>query len=1286
VSYVLIAAMCLHWMRPGSVIETGDNYWQYRPFHALLRSFAGWNHFINVAGARSVGPYALPWLLPAALLGAVGGESFAQIAMLALVRAFEWTGAYALCRSLGASRAASFVAAWAFLLNPYAHTMTISAPVFDWLLGCMVWIARIAVVAAGDAQRRPSATFSLAAIAAAALLFVAQNPGLIVLAAIAIVVLFGLGGLVARDRAAYARWAAVTIATMLAASLWWLVPAANYYLGSTVTANTDATDYGWVVRNSSLLNNLRFIPTWSWNFSTYFTYARAFDSNLVTYASSFSLALLLGIGLATARGRKAAIARYCAIAGLTMLFLSKGMHPPFEAVNALLYRLPGFVVFREPTSKTPLLALVLFVPVAAFAIDTVARRASRALRAPRAAALATCAGVAFAASAVSAYPLLTGQAFHGATPGLPSVYVALPQYWRDAAAFLNERADRGALIVLPTATYYQTDYTWGYYGYDGLAYLLFDRPVEQEILGTYTQVPQINAIAERIVQAIGSRSPPARSMLADFNVRYLLFRNDARMIDGIPSPSERDVLALPGIVSVHRFGALDVVDLGDPGPSVTETRDWIASDTETAPDAVLESRAILERMPRINVADSTAASFPPPAVFENAGALAPIPLPAAVMADAPHRFVASSAAGARQVVSYAPGAVLKASFLRAAAERNEVRLSASELADPSSAPAVPLLHETPSTETGRIALFNPAPVPVRFDLQIAVDSEQDDVYVLSAAGGVWKSARVVAGPQPVFADFTGVVARPGPNVFYLADSTGAAGFGELRFERLAALADATRATRGSAVALAREERPHAIVGSVPLGISADARPSVRLEIAPDAFPIAYGAVAEFSYRGRNYRCYAELASNTKSDTKDDALSVAIADCLKDGVLYRQATSGDLARTLVRAVDIDVALLPKDPSLLKDDSQKPKSDSPNVGPGIASVEVTWDGTASRSLASAAPAASGDADVDESERAGNAYTYRFHSKPQTLGGNLVGHLVSVQTRDTTILGRVEAEDAGGLMLRDQDGSREWRPFASIERVGIIGAGTLDLQFTWHADSPYRRGQYLGLLLDGDRIETASATFEARTARGRRRFRAPLHLALAGDGAYLARFADTAFGAPAGSIDRIGLNLRVGARMTDNSVRVRIQLPDDSATTKAQIAIARSGHEADVVWADPRLSLLALGAPPRRGAQEIAEHVAFATDGLMIATRPPAASEPAILATHELYDPQWEGLCLGSCRPFLQHFRVDGYRNGWLVSGTGVIVLFEAIVVVQAVLAAASLGLLAALASRLRRSAPR
>jgi hypothetical protein len=1301
VSYILIAAMCLHWMHPGTVIETGDNYWQYRPFHALLRSFAGWNHFVNVAGARSVGPYALPWLLLAALLSAAGGESFAQIAMLALLRVLAWTGAYALCRALGASRTASLVAAWALLLNPYVLTMTIGSPVLEWLLACFVWIAGIAVVAARDARKRPAATFSLAAMAAAVLLFVAQNPGLIVLAALGSFSFFALGLLVAKDRAAYARWTALTAAAMLAASLWWLVPAANYYLGSTITADTNTTDYSWVVRNSSLLNNLRFIPTWSWTYSTYFTYARAFDSNAITYASSFSLALLLGIGLATARGRKAAVARYCTLVGLVMLFLSKGTHAPFEAVNALLYRVPGFIVFREPTSKTPLLALVLLVPVAAFAIDAVASRVALALRASRAAALATCACVVFAASAVSAYPLLTGEVFHGATPGLPSVYVKLPQYWRDAAAFLNERADRGAVTVLPTGTYYQTNYTWGYYGYDGLAYLLIDRPVEQEILGTYTQTPQVNAIAERIVRAIGARSPFVRSMLADFDVRYLLFRGDARMNGGVPSPSERDILAIPGIVSVHHFGPLDVVDLGDPGPSVTETRDWVASDGETAADTVLESRTMFEHLPRIDVATTNASLFPPPAVFENAGALAPIPMPASVLAGAPQRFVAGTAAAATQLVHYSSGAVLKTSYLRPAGERNTVRLTARELADPSSAPAVPLLYENPPTDMGRIELFNPAPAPIQFDLQVAVQSDQAETYVLSSAGGLWKSSRVAAASEPVFAKFSNVVARPGPNVFSLgSDSSNAVGFGELHFARVGALSDPTRATRDADVGLARSWRPHAIVGSVPLGIPADARPSIQLEIARDAFPLSYGAVAELSYGGRNYRCYVRAPAENHSDadsgnaspwsseasTTNDALSQAIAACLKDDVLYRQATTGDLARTLVRAVDIDIALSPKDkPSPASSPSPTPMSDSPTVNPGIASVAVSWDGTASRSLASAA-AASNDADVDESERSGNAYTYRFHAEAQTLSGNLVGHLVQLQTPDGTFLGRVEAEDARGLLLRDQDGGREWRPFASIDRVGIIGAGTLDLDLTWSADSPFRRGQYLGIALEGDRIEAASATFEAQTAGGRRRFSAPLHVALAGDGAYIARFADRAFGAAGGSIRRIELNLRVGARVVDNSVRVRIQLPDDSPAGRPQIAVVRSGQSAGVVWTDPRLSLFALGAAPRPPSPELAEHVAFAADGLSIATRPAAASKPAILATHELFDPQWQGLCFGGCRPLLQHFQVDGYRNGWLVSGEGTIVLFETVVVVQAVLAVASLGLLVLLASRLRRRVPR
>jgi hypothetical protein len=577
------------------------------------------------------------------------------------------------------------------------------------------------------------------------------------------------------------------------------------------------------------------------------------------------------------------------------------------------------------------------------------------------------------------------------------------------------------------------------------------------------------------------------------------------------------------------------------------------------------------------------------------------------------------------------------------------------------APAVPLLHEEPSTDRGRIEVFSPSSRPVRVDWDVAVQADRDTVYTLAAAGEIWKSQPVPAGARPAFAHFVNVTVRPGPNTFFFgSDTLAATVFGELRFLNHSAIVDAMAVTSDDGVALTRAQRPHAIVGSVPLDISADALPSVKLQIAEHS-PLTFGAIAELAYGGRNYRCYSDVAGNAV----DESLTSAITACLQENVLYRQVTLDDLAHTLLRAIDIDVVL-------------SSNVDELSVRPGLESVEVTWDGAASRNLESDAPAPS---DTVQSERSGNAFTYQLSMKPQTRKGKLVDHLVEVRTRDARTIGHVDAEDAGGLHLTDQDGSHEWRAFSSIERVGIVGAGAFDLRLRWRADSSYHRLQYLGVTVDGAPVESGSVIFEAQTPRGRRRFAAPLHLDLDGTGAYLARFAEGAFGAAAGSIDRVALDMRVRAQFrTANSVRIRIQLPDDTVPGRVGTSVIRSGRTARAVWVDPRLSVFAFGAPAHGAGLPIPEQIVLAADGLTIATRSPGGADRAILTTREAYDPQWQGVCLGRCSPFLAHFRVDGYRNGWLVSGTGTILLFQSIVAVQAALVVVAFGLLTFLGRRL------
>jgi len=1284
ISIALIGAMCLHWMRPGFVIETGDNYWQYRPLHALLRGAAAWNHFDAVAGSRSVAFYGIPWLLLSAAFTAVGGESFSQIAMLWLMRTAQWTGAYLLCRELRATRWASLGAAWALLLNPYVHTITVANPSLEWLLATFVWIALLSVKAATVHRFRSWATFWLATVAGAIFLFAAQNPGLILLCAIATPALLGLGGVVARDRRAYGRWATFGAAAMLATALWWIVPAANFYLGSTVTADTKLADVNWVVRDSSLLNNLRFIPTWSWAFPTYFPYARAFDANAVTYVSSYTLATLLAIGLAVARGRKAAVARYGALVALAMLFVSKGVHPPLSAVNEFLYRLPGFIVFREPTSKAPLLALVMIVPVAAFAIDGLASRTALAFGTVRRVALAAWTVVVLAASAASAYPLLTGEVFHDSTPGLPSVYTALPQYWRDAARYLNAQPNRSALLVLPTDTFYQADYRWGYHGYDGLAYLLFDRPVEQDIPGTYTQVPEVHAVAQRIERAVREHSPIVRSLLADFNVRYVLYRNDVR-IDGDAPLDEREVAAIPAVGSPRRFGALDLFDLGPVPSTASESREWIADDGVKGADAALELRAMFENVPRIDAAKGAAAIAVAPELIEDPGALAPALTPNTTMLSRPaHRFVATTAAAAAQNVQYHSSDVVKAGFLRSASERTFAIFAAAELSYAPVGRSTVLLHDEPASESGRIGridVINPTPEKLRFDLAARVPLD-GTAYVLTTLGYSWASG-LPRFSEPGFARFTDVVAQPGRNVFRLGRPGAASiGFDELRFERAVPITQEPIAANPGIVRLERHSHPHEIFGGFRLDVPAAANPSVRIEVEPNAPALDYGAIANISFAGRTYDCYVAIASG-----EEVAIGPAIRACLTEGLLHRQITADDLAATLVRRIDLDAAL-------------PPKTDMMSGSAGVATIEADWDATAPDAAVSRPISPAGNAIATLTERTKNTFTYRVSRQVGESGGNILGKLVEVKTNDATIEGRVESVDQSGMLLRDLDGSHEWRPNARIERVGILGAGSLDVHLAWTTHGRFQAGNHVALAVDGTAVDSGTATFEASTPRGHRRVVARLHRMPGDAGAFVTRSTNDAFGAAGGSIERIALDLRIPATVGASQPRVRIALPSqlDAAphldftlpartTATARNAFVefrprRNAGQIELGSLDPRLSVLAIG-PDRQRSSQRSEPVAVEFDGFMMLNRAGGVSAPAIVTTHEAYDSQWVGMCLGRCTPILKHFRVDGYRNGWFADGPGIIVLFEVIVLIQLALGGAALGLLCVLFTRARRA---
>ena len=267
---------------------------------------------------------------------------------------------------------------------------------------------------------------------------------------------------------------------------------------------------------------MRFEPTWWWK-PSYVPYSDYVDSNFILYCSQFVGVLLLCTALIIERSRqKRRQIVYCGGLVLIAFWISKGYHGPLEGLNDAFYHLPGAFLFREPTTKAPLLALLALIPIMAYGLDALYALFSHNAIARRASAvLAT--GLICAAG----YPAVSGALYHDVTDEVPGLYARMPGYWRDMAAFMNNEHDNGAVLMLPLEQFYQMNYGW-FYGADTIADWLLLRPVVH--IGdsgyAYTQGILEGTIDNQISMKILQRDPNIVGMLQHLGVRYILIRGD----------------------------------------------------------------------------------------------------------------------------------------------------------------------------------------------------------------------------------------------------------------------------------------------------------------------------------------------------------------------------------------------------------------------------------------------------------------------------------------------------------------------------------------------------------------------------------------------------------------------------------------------------------------------------------------------------------------------------------------------------------------------------------------
>lgn len=570
VAVTIAVAVSQTWFRPGRFLAGGD----IAPF--VRTSFEDelgsvWNHGVSGAGSPSplvVQGVEVLLIKAVRLLG--GSEAAAQRVLYALLLALVAAGAVAFARRFTSSAPAQALAGLfacmnAFVLNVVPNPLVLGTMALLGFTGSLV-------VGAAQGRRVPAARFAVATVGFS---YVLTNPPLFAVAAVWVVVLAllgrALGGPGGTRRAGGLLVRAAPLSVLLNA--WWLVPAVLTFVGpgaSAVGAVTDVDAWAWTHARASVANVLALNGLWSWAFREYAPFAADLDRAWWSWLSLVpALACLAAPLLARGRAQRRAIVLLSL--GLALVFLGKGLHPPLAALNRWAYgHVPGLWLLREPATKASAPLVLVYAALIAVAVAAALRRAGRSARRPLALGAVAVGSVAVLAYP---YPLWNGSAL------APTRHVEVPEGWRAAASYLNERPARGKALVLPQADYYQVGTTWGYYGTDAVPTLLLRRPTIQLLPeGYFEPDAEFLRSVERVERALAQGRPePVPALLRSLGVSHVVLRHDLdRSLAGRsladPSAIGRTLRRVDALDAGTSFGVADVFEVRSPPGELVQLR------------------------------------------------------------------------------------------------------------------------------------------------------------------------------------------------------------------------------------------------------------------------------------------------------------------------------------------------------------------------------------------------------------------------------------------------------------------------------------------------------------------------------------------------------------------------------------------------------------------------------------------------------------------------------------------------------------------------------------------
>jgi hypothetical protein len=472
-------------------------------------------------------------------------------------------------------RLAAFGAAAFYCFN-VSMFQTLPFPMFMFFLAYTPFMITLLIKALGRAKSDVALAAFVLLSALSGYLFV--NPPTYLLFVLTLAVVAAV--LLLRDRSPIAqrlRRPLFALCAIVAVNCYWLLPAYGTLFGTghdKVSAQLDTTFLKFVDRRADIVNVLWLNPYWAWDFDMYFPFHAAYNNAGIIVSRFIPAALFFSALLNRKIHRRLVLLLVAAALGL--MLLTTGMEPPFGVIGEFLYRhVPLYWLYREPTTKFPLVLIIVMAPLVGYQLSEIVRYLSSKAVVGAVVIRAVAAVGLLLALCLPAYPLITGQLegvrnYDGIIAD--SNEIKIPQYWWDLSAYLHHSDPSARVLLLPNDDFYQMSYIWGLYAADqDVMSEILANPfvlVTNSSFSTYL-TPSQNYVdfQNRFYQSVLSGTPGSiAKYTAAEGVRYIVERNDIDDSAWMRFTMKRaDVARLmhasPELRLVKRFGLLDLYAL-----------------------------------------------------------------------------------------------------------------------------------------------------------------------------------------------------------------------------------------------------------------------------------------------------------------------------------------------------------------------------------------------------------------------------------------------------------------------------------------------------------------------------------------------------------------------------------------------------------------------------------------------------------------------------------------------------------------------------------------------------